>query len=607
MLFNIVVKLPLPLPVSYRLALSGLETAICGPPPLLPYLQLVCGTVNVPQLPAAVVPSVVVNTGLFGASVFDPTLTGCLVNCTLVDAPTQVYFGPHLPPPGPLIIAPKFELLAPPTPKSAPFCPPWDRPFMFSDLLTLRNLVYLGIALVFVYTLWRSASGLLALKRRLVTLVADIVVSFHAQPTPTPQAPIATYGLSRFEDFSVHIPSLASLGSLSDNDLSNDFSNPFEGGTPAQWVDFAFPPTQIEEEVATDAPAVEVSTDEDSASAASSDDDESAAVDEEPLPLPATPSPSVPVVSDDETQAEVVDSSAVVDDALVERHLTQDAAISDGVAAEADTKLAPPSLSAPVVTPDGMLVVDFEHSSALLEQEKFPQWSASPAEETGAVVGSVVDVPIAPQAVVPTVDAAASSSVATATGDEQPVKPKRPTRSGRKCKALRRQREREAEAAAAAANPEAPQLEAVAEEPVNVEPDVVEEPLTRDERRRQRKLRARAQEAEGPVFTDADFPPLPVTTVAPKPLEHRMSYALVTAVSRPSATAVIHTHGPPSPTLPVEVDAHPEPEPPRFKWIAASRQYEDLPQDSVWTNWTMDLEDMATFRYAKKTRRKKKD
>lgn len=109
------------------------------------------------------------------------------------------------------------------------------------------------------------------------------------------------------------------------------------------------------------------------------------------------------------------------------------------------------------------------------------------------------------------------------------------------------------------------------------------------------------------VFTDADFPPLPVETVAPKPLEHRMSYALVTAVSRPSATAIIHTHGPPSPTLPVEVDAHPEPELPRFKWIAASRQYEDLPQDSVWTNWTMDLEDMATFRYAKKTRRKKKD
>ncbi len=273
-LFNIVVKLPLPLPVSYRLAISGLETAICGPPPVLPYLQLLCSTADVPQLPAAVVPSVVVNTGLFGAAVFDPTLTGCLVNCTLVDEPAPVYFGPHLPPPGPLIVAPKFELLAPPTPRTAPFCPPWDRPFMFSDLLTLRNLVYLGIALVALYTLWRSASGLVALKRRLVSLVADIVTRlFHTQSTP--RNVVATYGLSQFEDFAVQLPSAASLGSLSSNDLFNDFSNPFvdfeliHGGAFAATEQM---PTQVEE-VATAAPAVEASTDEDVASVAASDDD----------------------------------------------------------------------------------------------------------------------------------------------------------------------------------------------------------------------------------------------------------------------------------------------------------------------------------------------
>ncbi|KAI0747345.1 hypothetical protein BC629DRAFT_1560405 [Irpex lacteus] len=571
MLFNIVVKLPLPLPVSYRLAISGLETAICGPPPLLPYFQLLCGTADVPQLPAAVVPSVVVNTGLFGAAVFDPTLTGCLVNCTLVDEPTPVYFGPHLPPPGPLIVAPKFELLAPPTPRSAPFCPPWDRPFMFSDLLTLRNLVYLGIALVAVYTLWRSASGLVALKRRLVSLVANIVArSFYTQSTP--RNVVATYGLSQIEDFAVQLASAASLGSLSNNDPFNDFLNPFVDAELAQWEDFAFATTQqapTEEEVVT---AVEASTDEDVASVAASDNSEPATIDEEPLPLPTVSSPSVSVVSDDEPQAEVADLSAVVGDALTESHPAQD---SPDPATSDHVELAPPS--------------------------------SLPAD---TIVGSVVDDPVAPQADVPAVEAAvASSSSAPAAVDEQPVKLKRPTRSGKKCKALRRQREREAEAAAAAANPEAPQLEAVPEEPVAGTSAVVEEPLTRDERRRQRKLRARAaaQEAEGPVFTDADFPPLPVETVTPKPLEHPMSYALVTAVSRPSATAVIHTHRPPSPTLLVEVDAHPEPEPPRFKWIAASRQYEDMPQDSVWTNWTMDLEDMATFRYAKKTRRKKKD
>ncbi|KAI0757847.1 hypothetical protein BC629DRAFT_1552549 [Irpex lacteus] len=538
-LFNIVVKLPLPLPVSYRLALSGLETAICGPPPLLPYFSLYA-------LPAAVVPSVVVNTDLFGAAVFHSTLTGCLVNCTLVDEPAPVYFGPHLPPPGPLIVAPSLSSWHRPL-RVGSLLPTMGSPFMFSDLLTLRNLVYLGM---------HCATGLLALKRRLVSLVADIVVSFYAQPTPPPQAPVATYGLSRFEDF------------------------------------------------CRSHPITRYSTDEDSASVASSDDDESAAIDEEPLPLPATSSPSVPSV-------------CRVDGTPIEPHPTQGAAISDDVAAAADDELAHPSLSsAAVVVPDNVLVVEFEHCNVgIVRADKLPQRSASPAEESGAATGSVVDKSVAPQVVVPTTaDAAvASSSAAPAMGNEEPVKPKRPTRSGKKCKALRRQREREAEAAAAAANPEAPQAEGVLQEPVTVESDVVEEPLTREERRRQRKLRARAaaQEAssssavlepEGPVFTDDDFPLLPVEPVTPKPLEHRMSYALVTAVSRPSVTAVIHVHRPPPSTLPVEVDALP-----RFKWIAASRQYEDMPQDSVWTNWTMDLEDMATFRYAKKTRRKKKD
>ncbi len=141
---------------------------------------------------------------------------------------------------------------------------------MFSDLLTLRNLVYLGIALIFVYTLWRSASGLLALKRRLVALVADIVTrSFYAKPTPGTLVP--TYGLSQFEDYSVQLPSAASLGSLSNNDPFNDFSNPFVDADLAQWEDFAFATTQqasTEEEVVT---AVEASTDEDVASVAASD------------------------------------------------------------------------------------------------------------------------------------------------------------------------------------------------------------------------------------------------------------------------------------------------------------------------------------------------
>ncbi len=116
---------------------------------------------------------------------------------------------------------------------------------------------------------------------------------------------------------------------------------------------------------------------------------ESAAIDEEPLPLPATPSPSVSIVSDDEPQAEVVDCeyslidrrcrayslllvSATVDDTLDESHPTQDAATSDDGKYYASlpgtittciiVELAPPSLlPSAVVIPDNVLVVEFEH------------------------------------------------------------------------------------------------------------------------------------------------------------------------------------------------------------------------------------------------------
>ena len=166
-----------------------------------------------------------------------------------------------------------------------------------------------------------------------------------------------------------------------------------------------------------------------------------------------------------------------------------------------------------------------------------------------------------------------------------------------------------AEAAAAAAAqeqveaqpPTAPQQEL----PPIEEP---QEPLTRQQRRAQRLdvLAARAAQSSSvipeppraptPVFTDDDFPPLPVEPVASRPLEHKMSYALVTAITRPSKTAAIRRG---SWTVKINTVQPTPGQEPSVKWNAASRHYEDTPQDSRWTNWKMNLEDIATIRPAK--------
>ena len=132
MMLTHLARIPLFFTDVYQLTISGVETAVCDSPAASPYLESVCGTVDalLPDTPQAAVaydvdfptfPPAAVHSGFPGAEVFDPTLTGCIVNCTVVDepAPAPVYFGPFFPP-GDLIIAPKFELWAPPPP---PVCP----------------------------------------------------------------------------------------------------------------------------------------------------------------------------------------------------------------------------------------------------------------------------------------------------------------------------------------------------------------------------------------------------------------------------------------------------------------------------------------------------
>ncbi|KAI0763270.1 hypothetical protein BC629DRAFT_979289 [Irpex lacteus] len=116
-------RVPFSFPDVYHLAVAGVETAVCGPPAVSSYLALLCGTLDVARLPAT--PAVVVNVfpsavlaGFHDASVFDPSFTGCLVNCTVVE-PAPVYFGPFFPA-ADVIVAPKFALLAPPAPRVPP-------------------------------------------------------------------------------------------------------------------------------------------------------------------------------------------------------------------------------------------------------------------------------------------------------------------------------------------------------------------------------------------------------------------------------------------------------------------------------------------------------
>ena len=225
------------------------------------------------------------------------------------------------------------------------------------------------------------------------------------------------------------------------------------------------------------------------------------------------------------------------------------------------------------------------------------------------------------EAVPPPIASSSALPVNAAETTEQPEqRPKKPVRCGKRLKMLRRKLAREAAEAEAAAQAQSQPATPEAPPPA---PPVEEQPtpwelLTRQEKRAHRTEARAARLAAGPsssrvvreqppraptpVFTDADFPPLPVEPVASRPLEHKMSYALITAISPASKTAVVRRG-----SWMVKVNTDPEPEPSGSKWIASSRRYEDSPTDSRWTNWKVNLEDIATFKPARKSRRSRSD
>ncbi|KAI0342179.1 hypothetical protein BDW22DRAFT_1429659 [Trametopsis cervina] len=107
------------------------------------------------------------------------------------------------------------------------------------------------------------------------------------------------------------------------------------------------------------------------------------------------------------------------------------------------------------------------------------------------------------------------------------------------------------------------------------------------------------------IFNEANFPPLAAEKVAPKygnkPAILGKSYAWVTATTPPSAKAVIHVHL--STPRKVEEATHvlvSAPTTSKYKWIVSSRRYEEPPPR--WTEWTMDLEDIAYIKPSRRTR-----
>ena len=232
-----------------------------------------------------------------------------------------------------------------------------------------------------------------------------------------------------------------------------------------------------------------------------------------------------------------------------------------------------------------------------------------------------MDVAPPSEAVPPPIASSSALPVDAAETTEQPEqRPKKPVRCGKRLKMLRRKLAREAAEAEATAQAQPQPVPVEAPPPA---PPVEEQPtpwelLTRQEKRAHRTEARAARLAAGPsssravreqppraptpVFTDADFPPLPVESVAPRPLEHKMSYALITAISPASKTAAVRRG-----SWTVKINTDPEPEPSGSKWIASSRRYEDSPTDSRWTNWKVNLEDIATFKPVRKSRRSRSD
>ena len=175
------------LPDVYHLALARVESVICGPPALSPYLNFVCGTVDAVR-PTVESSPVVVNlnfniaafdSAFSGLSVFDPSL----VNCTLVDEP--VYFGPHLPP-ADVIVAPKFALLSL-EPRSPPVDEPqWEGHGWTSEppiydwiraLFTLDNFVLLARLIIAYQILSTIVSCIKALVRWIFSLICRLYLA----------------------------------------------------------------------------------------------------------------------------------------------------------------------------------------------------------------------------------------------------------------------------------------------------------------------------------------------------------------------------------------------------------------------------------------------
>lgn len=191
------VYLPFSVLDMYSLALVGVETVVCGPPALSPYLQAVCSSLDAYRSP--VTPSVIFNFNTSAAQYYTGHYSGLFVPSLSSLAPPVIYFGPQYC--NELTIAPNFELvvpsveplfgnsstvppLCPPRSPSTPCTPQCCKPISLVELfvVALEWIWYICFQYFVVFRIIRCAF------RKARTLQQTLLVLFDDPVELKPQA-----------------------------------------------------------------------------------------------------------------------------------------------------------------------------------------------------------------------------------------------------------------------------------------------------------------------------------------------------------------------------------------------------------------------------------
>lgn len=193
------VYLPFSVLDMYSLALVGVETVVCGPPALSPYLQAVCSSLDAYRSP--VTPSVIFDFNASAAQYYTGHYSGLF-------APPLIHFGPQYC--NELTVAPNFDLvvpsmeplfgnsstvppLCPPRSPSTPCTPQCCKPISLVELfvVALEWIWYICFQYFVVFRIIRCAfRKTRTLQQTLLVLFDDPVeLKPQAAPLESPSSP----------------------------------------------------------------------------------------------------------------------------------------------------------------------------------------------------------------------------------------------------------------------------------------------------------------------------------------------------------------------------------------------------------------------------------